>query len=161
MKLKQGPVVFLFCFPPPFAPFLLVSSRHHTMTTKRFSDAFWGFSDTGFELLMERMKAAKHTCVELHAILSSRYTTSPPSYGSADMEEEYAKRLLKLSRSSTLGKDEDGLLRGALDTMRAELEAHGKSRMALAEELRNTLEKPMQVFLNKQRDVRKEVRLQY
>jgi hypothetical protein len=46
-----------------------------------------------------------------------------------------------------------------LDNFKLELEATGKTHLALSEEIRNKLEKPMNVFLNEQRDVRKEVRI--
>jgi len=64
----------------------------------RFSDSFWDAHDEGFAVLMERMKAAKHTCVELLDLFKAR----------ADMEEELGKKLMKLAKGSTLGKDESG-----------------------------------------------------
>ena len=42
-------------------------------TSKRFSDYFWDEEDEGFATLMERMKAAKHTCTELAEIFKTRY----------------------------------------------------------------------------------------
>lgn len=84
--------------------------------TKKFADYFWDDKDAGFATLMERMKAAKHTCVELADLFKAR---SVSSFGEekldalnfefrADMEEDFGKRLMKMSKSTALGKDETG-----------------------------------------------------
>jgi hypothetical protein len=41
-------------------------------TSKKFCDFFWDEDDEGFAVLMERMKAAKHTCTELLELFKMR-----------------------------------------------------------------------------------------
>lgn len=62
-----------------------------------FAEGFWGVQDKGFDVLMERMKTAKHTCSELVSIYTAR----------AEMEEDYAKRLLKLTKSLDAEKTQE------------------------------------------------------
>ncbi|KAF9982481.1 hypothetical protein BGZ75_006132 [Mortierella antarctica] len=72
----------------------------------------------------------------------------------AALEEDYGKRLLKLSKSP-LGKDELGSLRDSLDVIRYEIEATGKSHIELASKMRDQLESALAEFNNNQKDKRK------
>ncbi|CAG8665427.1 800_t:CDS:2, partial [Scutellospora calospora] len=62
-----------------------------------FANNFWGRDDAGFEVLTTRLKHAKQTCEEIKNLFHER----------ALIEEEYAKRLSKLSKIQ-IGKDEVG-----------------------------------------------------
>ncbi|KAG0037671.1 Proline-serine-threonine phosphatase-interacting protein 2 [Podila clonocystis] len=86
------------------------------------------------------MRHAKLTCQEI--------------LGMAALEEEYGKKLLKLSKSP-LGKDELGSLRDSLDVVRYEIEATGKSHIELANKMRDQLENALAEFNNGQKDKRK------
>ncbi|KAG0376840.1 Proline-serine-threonine phosphatase-interacting protein 2 [Mortierella sp. AD032] len=72
----------------------------------------------------------------------------------AALEEEYGKKLVKLSKSP-LGKDEVGSLRDSLDVVRFEIEATGKSHIELASKMRDQLESALEEFNNSQKDKRK------
>jgi hypothetical protein len=79
-----------------------------------FCNAFWGPNDAGVDVLFARMRGAARTMEELRNFWKERYLTlirpqtalTYPSYRAA-IEEEYAKRLTKLSKL-TLGRDEIG-----------------------------------------------------
>ncbi|KAF9128818.1 hypothetical protein BGW39_004709 [Mortierella sp. 14UC] len=72
----------------------------------------------------------------------------------AALEEEYGKKLVKLSKLP-LGKDEVGSLRDSLDVVRFEIEATGKSHIELASKMRDQLESALEEFNNSQKDKRK------
>ncbi|KAI7822167.1 hypothetical protein BC939DRAFT_192597 [Gamsiella multidivaricata] len=110
----------------------------------RFSHNFWGKDDAGYSALTTRMRHAKLTCQEILGMFQAR----------ASLEEEYGKKLLKLSKSP-LGKDELGSLRESLDVVRYEIEATGKSHIELASKMRDQLESALAEFNNSQKDKRK------
>ncbi|KAF9401766.1 Proline-serine-threonine phosphatase-interacting protein 2 [Mortierella sp. AD011] len=110
----------------------------------RFSQNFWGKDDAGYSALTTRMRHAKLTCQEILGMFQARAT----------LEEEYGKKLLKLSKSP-LGKDELGTLRDSLDVVRYEIEATGKSHIELAGKMKDQLELALIEFNNSQRDKRK------
>ncbi|KAF9358529.1 Proline-serine-threonine phosphatase-interacting protein 2 [Mortierella sp. AD094] len=110
----------------------------------RFSQNFWGKDDAGYSALTTRMRHAKLTCQEILGMFQAR----------AALEEEYGKKLLKLSKSP-LGKDELGTLRDSLDVVRYEIEATGKSHIELAGKMRDQLESALAEFNNSQKDKRK------
>ncbi|KFH67586.1 hypothetical protein MVEG_06318 [Podila verticillata NRRL 6337] len=110
----------------------------------RFSQNFWGKDDAGYSALTTRMRHAKLTCQEILGMFQAR----------AALEEEYGKKLLKLSKSP-LGKDELGSLRDSLDVVRYEIEATGKSHIELASKMRDQLENALAEFNNSQKDKRK------
>ena len=60
----------------------------------------------------------------------------------AQIEEDYAKKILNLARKS-LGSLETGTLRMSLDVVRAELESTGKSHHAIAGQMKQELEEPL------------------
>ncbi len=49
------------------------------------------------------------------------------------MEEDYARKLVKMAKSPNFAKDEEGTLRASMEAFRTELEAHAKAKTALAE----------------------------
>ncbi|GJJ77287.1 hypothetical protein EMPS_09646 [Entomortierella parvispora] len=110
----------------------------------RFSENFWGKDDAGYSALTTRMRHAKLTCQEILGMFQAR----------AALEEEYGKKLLKLSKSP-LGKDELGSLRDSLDVVRYEVEATGKSHIELASKIRDQLELALAEFNNAQKEKRK------
>ncbi|KAF8942229.1 Proline-serine-threonine phosphatase-interacting protein 2 [Haplosporangium gracile] len=112
--------------------------------TPRFSQNFWGKDDAGYSALTTRMRHAKATCQEILGMFQAR----------AALEEEYGKKLVKLSKSP-LGKDEVGSLRDSLDVVRFEIEATGKSHIELASKMRDQLESALEEFNNSQKDKRK------
>ncbi|KAG0050791.1 Proline-serine-threonine phosphatase-interacting protein 2 [Gryganskiella cystojenkinii] len=110
----------------------------------RFAENFWGKDDAGYSALTTRMRHAKLTCQEILGMFQAR----------AALEEEYGKKLLKLSKSP-LGKDELGSLRDSLDVVRYEVEATGKSHIELASKIRDQLEVALAEFNNAQKEKRK------
>ncbi|KAF9112406.1 Proline-serine-threonine phosphatase-interacting protein 2 [Mortierella sp. AM989] len=104
-----------------------------------------GKDDAGYSALTTRMRHAKLTCQEILGMFQAR----------AALEEEYGKKLLKLSKSP-LGKDEIGTLRDSLDVVRYEVEATGKSHIELAGKMRDQLETALAEFNNIQKDKRKQ-----
>ncbi|KAF9951011.1 Proline-serine-threonine phosphatase-interacting protein 2 [Mortierella alpina] len=114
------------------------------MPAPRFSQNFWGKDDAGYSALTTRMRHAKLTCQEVLTMFQAR----------AALEEDYGKKLLKLSKSP-LGKDELGSLRDSLDVIRYEIEATGKSHIELASKMRDQLESALAEFNNNQKDKRK------
>ncbi|KAF8935294.1 hypothetical protein BGZ58_005098, partial [Dissophora ornata] len=103
-----------------------------------------GKDDAGYSALTTRMRHAKLTCQEILGMFQAR----------AVLEEEYGKKLLKLSKSP-LGKDELGSLRDSLDVVRYEIEATGKSHIELAGKMKDQLESALAEFNNSQKDKRK------
>ncbi len=63
----------------------------------KFSENFWGDEDKGFDVLLERMKCAKHTLGDLLQLFQDR----------ASMEEEFSKKLGKLAKLP-MGEGEEG-----------------------------------------------------
>ncbi|KAF9934511.1 hypothetical protein FBU30_001652 [Linnemannia zychae] len=118
--------------------------QNNEAPTPRFSQNFWGKDDAGYSALTTRMRHAKVTCQEILSMFQAR----------AALEEEYGKKLVKLSKSP-LGKDEVGSLRDSLDVVRFEIEATGKSHIELAGKMRDQLESALQEFNNGQKDKRK------
>ncbi|KAF9277422.1 hypothetical protein BGZ68_009309 [Mortierella alpina] len=114
------------------------------LSAPRFSQNFWGKDDAGYSALTTRMRHAKLTCQEILTMFQAR----------AALEEDYGKKLLKLSKSP-LGKDELGSLRDSLDVIRYEIEATGKSHIELASKMRDQLESALAEFNNNQKDKRK------
>lgn len=60
----------------------------------------------------------------------------------AQIEEEYAKKILNLARKP-LGSTEAGTLKMSLDVVRAELESTGKAHQAIAGQMKQELEEPL------------------
>ncbi|KAF9363390.1 hypothetical protein BGX34_004265 [Mortierella sp. NVP85] len=133
---------------------MAMNTEHQLSTedtpTPRFANNFWGKDDAGYSALTTRMRHAKVTCQEILSMFQAR----------AALEEEYGKKLLKLSKSP-LGKDELGSLRDSLDVVRYEVEATGKSHVELASKMRDQLESALAEFNNSQKDKRKMAKEKY
>ncbi|KAG6918864.1 hypothetical protein DXG01_010927 [Tephrocybe rancida] len=104
-----------------------------------FCNAFWGAGDGGVDVLFARMRGATRTMEELKNFWKER----------AAIEEDYAKRLGKLAKSS-LGRDEIGELRNSLDTIRLETDKQAGYHAKLASDVRNELESTSTAFHAKQ-----------
>ncbi|EME41139.1 hypothetical protein DOTSEDRAFT_155824 [Dothistroma septosporum NZE10] len=100
-----------------------------------FANNFWGKDDAGVAPLLERMHNAKTTSDELKAFYSAR----------AEIEADYAKRLLSLARKP-LGSSEAGTLRMSLDVVRGEVDSMGKAHQQIAAQMKSELEEPLIAF---------------
>lgn len=90
------------------------------------------------------MQSARTTCDEVKAFYSAR----------AALEEDYAKKLLSLSRKP-LGSTEQGTLRASLDVARGETESMGKQHALIAQQMRSELEEPLAAFSGGMKERRK------
>ena len=81
------------------------------------------------------MQNGKTTSDELKAFYTAR----------AALEEDYAKRLMSLSRKP-LGSVEQGTLRASLDVARGETESMGKQHALIAQQMKSELEEPLAAF---------------
>jgi len=70
------------------------------------------------------------------------------------IEEEYARKLLHLSRKP-LGSQESGTLRTSLDVLRGEVEHMGKSHQSIAGQMKTELEEPLAAFAGAMKERRK------
>ncbi|KAI6082085.1 hypothetical protein F4821DRAFT_247986 [Hypoxylon rubiginosum] len=109
-----------------------------------FANNFWGKDDAGVGPLLDRMASAKQTSDELRSFYSAR----------CSIEEEYARKLLSLSRKA-LGTHEMGSLRGSLDTVRGEVESMGKQHANIASQMKSELEEPLAAFAGGMKERRK------
>ncbi|OAA79345.1 SH3 domain protein [Akanthomyces lecanii RCEF 1005] len=109
-----------------------------------FANNFWGKDDAGVHPLLDRMGAAKQTNDELKSFYSAR----------ASLEDEYAKKLLNLSKKS-LGSQETGSLKASLDTLRGEVESMGKQHQSIAAQMKTELEEPLSAFAGGMKERRK------
>ncbi|KAJ8697134.1 formin-binding protein [Pleurotus ostreatus] len=107
--------------------------------SRDFCNAFWGQGDAGVNVLLARMRGAARTMDELRNFWKQRSL----------IEEEYATRLASLAKT-TLGKDEIGEMRAALDTLRAETDNQAGYHLALAHQIRNEIEVQVAAFSTKQ-----------
>ncbi|KIJ95110.1 hypothetical protein K443DRAFT_683294 [Laccaria amethystina LaAM-08-1] len=104
-----------------------------------FCNAFWGLGDGGVDVLFTRMRGASRTVEELKNFWKER----------ASIEEEYAKRLTKLSKM-VLGRDEIGELRSSLNAVKFETERQSGFHLNLAQQIRSDLESPAAAFHTRQ-----------
>ncbi|PVI06130.1 hypothetical protein DM02DRAFT_515257 [Periconia macrospinosa] len=112
--------------------------------TLSFANNFWGKDDAGVSPMLERMHNAKVTSDELKSFYAAR----------AALEDEYARKLLNLSRKP-LGSSESGTLRMSFDVIRAEVEATGKAHQSIAQQMKTELEEPLQAFAGGMKERRK------
>src|SRR3954471_14805709 len=110
----------------------------------KVANNFWGRDDAGVGPLLDRMHNAKVTGDELKAFYSAR----------ASIEEEYARKLLNLSRKP-LGSSEEGTLKLSLDALRAEVEAMAKAHQVTAGKMKGDLEDPLGAFISSIKERRK------
>ncbi|RMZ92046.1 hypothetical protein DV736_g686, partial [Chaetothyriales sp. CBS 134916] len=111
---------------------------------ENFSNNFWGRDDAGVDPLLARMHNAKTTSDELKSFYTAR----------AAIEEDYARKLLQLSRKP-LGSVEQGSLRASLDVTRGETEAMGKQHALIAQQIRTECEEPLAAFAGSIKERRK------
>ncbi|KAJ2928654.1 hypothetical protein H1R20_g8427, partial [Candolleomyces eurysporus] len=104
-----------------------------------FCNAFWGLGDGGVDVLFARMRGATRTIEELKNFWKER----------AAIEEDYAKRMAKLSKA-VLGRDEIGDLRISLDSVKIETERQAQYHQTLANQIRTELESPAAAFHSRQ-----------
>lgn len=116
----------------------------HKIDVDAVSNNFWGRDDAGVDPLLTRMANARTTCDELKAFYTAR----------AALEEDYAKKLLHLSRKP-LGSVEQGSLRTALDVARGETESMGKQHGLIAQQMKSELEEPLAAFSGGMKERRK------
>ncbi|KAK0262442.1 formin-binding protein [Friedmanniomyces endolithicus] len=109
-----------------------------------FANNFWGKDDAGVGPLLDRMHNAKTTGDELKAFYTAR----------AQIEEEYAKKLLNLARKP-LGTGEAGTLRMSLDVVRGEMESMGKEHQNVAAKMKSELDEPLAAFAGGMKERRK------
>ncbi|KAK4099411.1 hypothetical protein N658DRAFT_429942 [Parathielavia hyrcaniae] len=109
-----------------------------------FANNFWGKDDAGVQPLLERMHNAKQTSDELKSFYSAR----------ASIEDEYARKLMSLSRKS-LGSQEMGTLKTSLDTVRGEVESMAKQHQHIAAQMKSELEEPLAAFAGAMKERRK------
>ncbi|WVW83406.1 hypothetical protein I302_105425 [Kwoniella bestiolae CBS 10118] len=96
-----------------------------------YCNSFWGQGDRGYEVVMARLRGAGRTVDELKGFWKER----------ASIEEDYAKRLHKLSKYA-LGKDEIGDLSDSLQHLLNETASQGAYHASLGNEIRQTVEQP-------------------
>ncbi|ETN46201.1 uncharacterized protein HMPREF1541_00385 [Cyphellophora europaea CBS 101466] len=109
-----------------------------------FANNFWGREDAGVDPLLTRMVSGKTTNDEIRSFYSAR----------AAIEEDYARKLLQLSRKP-LGSVEQGTLRAGLDVARGETEAMGKSHALISQQMRSECEEPLAAFASGMKERRK------
>ncbi|ODO03499.1 septation protein imp2 [Cryptococcus wingfieldii CBS 7118] len=96
-----------------------------------FCNSFWGPGERGYDVIMARLRGAGRTVEELRAFWKER----------SAIEEDYAKRLNKLSRTS-LGRDEVGDLADSLKHLLAETAQQASYHSSLGNEIKQTVEHP-------------------
>lgn len=109
-----------------------------------FCNAFWGEGDGGYEVIMAKCRASARTIDDLRSYWKER----------ASIEEDYAKRLAKLSKT-TIGKDEIGDLRTALDTLKNETDKQAAARTKLVGEIKRDIEGPVSEFSSRLSNLKK------
>nr|ODN96831.1 septation protein imp2 [Cryptococcus depauperatus CBS 7855] len=109
-----------------------------------FCNAFWGTGDKGFNTILTRLRGAGRTVDELKTFWKER----------AAIEEDYAKRLAKLSRSP-LGRDEVGDLADSLQHLLNETAQQSSYHSSLGNEIRNTVENPTSELQSRMTNLKK------
>ncbi|KAL1619439.1 formin-binding protein [Diplodia seriata] len=117
---------------------------HQPEEERGLANNFWGKDDAGVTPLLERMHSAKVTGDELKSFYTAR----------AHIEEEYARKLLNLSRKP-LGSSESGTLKMSLDVVRAEIELMGKQHQQIAGQMKSELEEQLSAFTGGLKERRK------
>ncbi|KAF2280316.1 uncharacterized protein EI97DRAFT_118930 [Westerdykella ornata] len=109
-----------------------------------FANNFWGKDDAGVGPMLERMHNAKVTSDELKSFYAAR----------AAIEDEYARKLLNLSRKP-LGSSESGTLKLSLNVIREQVESMGKAHQSIAQQMKTELEEPLAAFAGGLKERRK------
>jgi hypothetical protein len=105
-----------------------------------------GKDEKGADVLSERMSDAKGICEEIKAFYRER----------AAAEEEYARKLLKVSKMP-FGHKEVGTLKASLVAVRSEIEAMGNAHAEVAIGMRRELEEGVSTFTSSWKERRKMV----
>jgi hypothetical protein len=134
---SEPPSVSLSCRSP-------LPKHDKTRLTSAVANNFWGKDDAGVGPMLDRMHDAKATNDELKNFYAAR----------AAIEDEYARKLLNLSRKP-LGASESGTLRLSCDVVRAEVEAMGKAHQSIAQQMKTELEEPLAAFAGGMKERRK------
>ncbi len=101
---------------------------------------------------MRRSQIILHRFVSLTLTLPKSYINT--SIARAALEDEYARKLISLSRKA-LGSQESGTLRSSLDVLRGEIEQMGKSHQNIAGQMKTELEEPLAAFAGAMKERRK------
>lgn len=118
--------------------------RRELQDPTTFCNSFWGFNDAGYPVIQSRMKGSARVMEDIRAMYKER----------ADIEAEYSKRLQKLSKQA-IGRDETGMMRQALEVVRAEIEQTAKTHADLGAVFRKDLEGQLSDFSNRVQSQRK------
>lgn len=119
-----------------------------------YCNAFWGQGDKGYEVVMARLRGANRTTDELRSFWKERCVlivgcgwvdVTVADNNSAAIEEDYAKRLAKLSKHP-LGKDEIGDLAASLQNVLVETSQQASYHLSLSTEIKQTVEQPTAEF---------------
>ncbi|TFK65581.1 FCH-domain-containing protein [Pluteus cervinus] len=136
--------------PPSLARYAVARSPgvdlYNGSPSRDFCNSFWGDGEAGVNILFTRVRGVIKTSEELVNFWKERST----------IEEEYAARLLALSRTA-LGEEEVGDLRTSIDTLRLETEKQAEIHNQLATQIRNELEVQTQRLLNQQTSYKHDV----
>lgn len=106
------------------------------------------------------MHNAKVTSDELKSFYTGMFMFRAPGMSLTDpiaraqIEDEYARKLLNLSRKP-LGSSEAGTLRMSLDVIRGEVESMGKAHSNNAQKIKSELEEPLSAFAGAMKERRK------
>ncbi|EDR08783.1 uncharacterized protein LACBIDRAFT_296194 [Laccaria bicolor S238N-H82] len=113
----------------------LLNSVHLQPRSLDFCNTFLGLGNGVVDVHFAPMQGAARTVEELKNFWKER----------AAIEEDYAKRLTKLSKM-VLGRGEIGELRNSLNAIKVETERQSGIHLNLAQQIRSDLESPAAVF---------------
>ncbi|KAF7320568.1 SH3-domain-containing protein [Mycena chlorophos] len=117
-----------------------------------FCNSFWGSGDAGAGVLFARMRTARAGMRALEAFWRESKLMLLPLYRAA-IEDEYAKRLLSLAKTSLeLGDGETGELKRALAMLISETKTQATAHSQFAMLVREELQAPIGAYAQKQAD---------
>lgn len=122
----------------------MIETNQSILTPSVCSLPSQGSGDAGYEVIQTRMKSAARTVDEVRAMYKER----------AEIEADYAKRLGKLAKVS-MGREETGSTKQALDVVRAELDMTARVHSDLAAMIKKDLEGSLNDFQAKTQSARK------
>ncbi|ORZ40291.1 hypothetical protein BCR44DRAFT_1424782 [Catenaria anguillulae PL171] len=108
----------------------------------QLSALYTSLEDKGYKIMVERLRAGKHSLKKLAEYVTSRITA----------ETKYAAELNTMAR--TLLNEDIGTTCATLETLKAESEAMAKSHVDFASTLRNSIEKPLTELIAQQKVTR-------
>ncbi|KNE59862.1 hypothetical protein AMAG_18428 [Allomyces macrogynus ATCC 38327] len=110
--------------------------------TGEFSRLFTSMEDKGYKVMIDRLRAGKHTAKQVCEVFNARVT----------LEHEYTVRLNKAFK--VLGNEDSGSMKDLVDSLRTESDSLVRYHVEYAEFLRNKLEKPLQDLLARHKTLR-------